>query len=472
MRSDDKQQLVKTGNICEKRQANDKPGRLGSALRKRSGENTIAFWRSRLFRNSYTAKDGSLREIPEWYVRLRFAGTTKRVRLKTADREQAAEQARALNLRLQTEGWSAVLEGQARLPPSPAIDEICAAYSEMAPTLPSPPRPISILNYVRCLRQFAQLAGARQLREFTPESIEKARERYRENGRKAERPEHSVKNSFAKIIRNAAAIFSRGARDAFARRGLSLERNPFDGIKRQQEIRRFRPLAPALLQRIMLEAPKLLSGVPSANDPTKTPFAKAHLKRVGRFPQWRTIDFRKPQPDAYAALLLAFGCGMRAKEIDWARWDWISEHGGRTFIEIPAAGGLGRFVSKSGDGRTIPLQPEVLEELRKVRQEFSVFIIGGKEPDRNTKVANGLEYRSPETFRAVNLWLRQQGVEEGNPRGHPLHTLRKQYGSHVATNFGLFHAQVILGHSDPKITRDYYASPTDLPRVANFRAGG
>lgn len=471
MATDNNTQSLKTGDIREKRQVDDKPKGMRNASRKRSGENTIAFWRSRLFRNSYTAKDGSSREIPEWYVRLRFAGATKRVRLKTAEREQAAEQARALNLRLQAEGWPAVLEGQARLPTSPTIDEICTAYSEMVPTLATPPRPISVVNYVRCLRQFAKLAGASQLRELTAEAIEKARERYREVGHKAERPEHSVKNSFAKIIRNAAAIFSRESREAFARRGLKLEANPFDGVKRQQEIRRFRPLSPALLQRIMREAPKLLTGDPSAKDPTKTPFAKAHLKRVGRFPQWRTTDFRRPQPDAYAALLLAFSCGMRAKEIDWARWDWITEVGGRTFIEIPAVGGSERFASKSGAGRTIPLQPEVLEELRKARHEFSPFIVGGKEPEMGSKAANGLEYRSPETFRSVNLWLREQGVEEGRERGHPLHTLRKQYGSHVATNFGLFHAQVILGHSDPKITRDYYASPTDLPNVMNFRAG-
>lgn len=468
-----KVQPIKTENIDNGEQVDDKTQQRGKAIRMRSGENTLAYWRTRLFRNTYRDRDGRTVLIPEWYARFRHGGVTKRVRLKTADREQAAVAALALSQSVAKEGWVAVLDQQARLPASPEIDKLCETYAEIVPALPKPPKPISVLNYTRCLKQLCELAGVTQLRELTREAIDsKAREAYRGKARRAGRPESAITNSFAKILRNASAVFSKDALAAFERKGMKLETNPFLGVKKQQEIRRFKPLPQSVLDRIQQQAPKLLKGDPAAKDPAETPFAKAHKRAHGRTPKWRAIDFRKPHPDAYAALLLAYGCGMRAREIDHARWDWIKEMDGRLVLEIPTGEHAGEFISKSGEGRIIPLQQEVFDALKKTRSDLSPFIIGGQEPQRDSDAAKGLAYRSPSTFRAVNLWLRDMGVEQGSPRGHPLHTLRKQYGSHVATLHGLFHAQAILGHSDPKITSKYYASPTELPQVANFNVAG
>jgi hypothetical protein len=76
MNASHRSQPERTEHNSELCQVNDKTGRR---VRVRSGEGTLAYWRSRLFRNSYRHKDGRTVEIPEYYVRFRHAGTTKRV---------------------------------------------------------------------------------------------------------------------------------------------------------------------------------------------------------------------------------------------------------------------------------------------------------------------------------------------------------------------------------------------------------
>ncbi|MBL9213093.1 MAG: tyrosine-type recombinase/integrase [Opitutaceae bacterium] len=450
-----------TGYNPIKRQDNDKTAK---PIRVRSGMGTVAYWRAKLFRNSYRDREGRTVEIPEYYVRMRHDGQTKRVRLHTSDKDRAAEEALRLAERLESEGWHAVTSGQARLPASPTIDEYCDAYAKATEGMPKPPRAISVATYVRSLKQLCALAGVKQIRDLDRNAIGKAGEVYRAQGRKSGRKDPAIINTFAKILRNAAACFSDKAREVLERNGLKLG-NPFEGVERSQDIRRFEPLKPELIDRIMADAHLLLMGDPNAMNPETTAFATEHKKAHGRLPQWRDIDFRKPHPDAYAALLLAYGAGLRANEIDKARWEWLQHKDGIFLIQIPEE--EADFKPKGGEGRTVRIQAEVFAALHRSRVEASPYIIGGSET--TGKAARGLAYRSPLTFRKINLWLRDRGVEKGKSRGHPLHTLRKQYGSVIATHHGLFHAQHLLGHKSPVVTSKYYASPTASPEMTHFK---
>jgi integrase len=77
-----------------------------------------------------------------------------------------------------------------------------------------------------------------------------------------------------------------------------------------------------------------------------------------------------------------------------------------------------------------------------------------------------------ETIRVVNLWLRQRGVEADSKFGKPLHRLRKQFGSELATRHGIFVTQKLLGHSTPTITAKHYAALTELPTLSHVRLVG
>lgn len=62
-------------------------------------------------------------------------------------------------------------------------------------------------------------------------------------------------------------------------------------------------------------------------------------------------------------------------------------------------------------------------------------------------------YRNREVFERLTTWLRKNGVE-GNK---PLHSLRKEAGSIVATASGIFAASRFLRHRDIGLTASVYA---------------
>lgn len=56
-------------------------------------------------------------------------------------------------------------------------------------------------------------------------------------------------------------------------------------------------------------------------------------------------------------------------------------------------------------------------------------------------------------LRAPDRWLRRRGVEGAKP----LHTLRKEAGSIIATKAGIFAASRFLRHADMQVTSMHYA---------------
>lgn len=450
----------------QKRQVNDKSKR---PTRSRSGQGTIAYWKGKLFRNTYRDRDGRTVEIPEFYVRMRLDGLTKRVRLHTSDKERAAEEALRLSERLSEQGWGVVASGQARLPASPSIAEFCEAYTKAAQSMENPPRPITVALYLRHFRQICSLAGVKRLRELTPEAIERGRDKYRALARQAKRDDASIQNSIGIILRNAAACFSAEARAILARQGLSLE-NPFAGIKRSQKIEPVAALDRNVIDQIWKDLPTLRDGDPDAEEPNLERFKKSYgRKHEGNKPRWLPIDYRQPHPEAYCAILLGLGLGLRANEIDKARWGWVKfDAKGDAFLEISAEDD---FRPKGGSLRVIRIPKELHEELSRCRRDMaSPYILGGMPSQAVEK--NGYGYRRRDVLRVVSDWLRERGVEAGEARGNPLHRLRKQFGSEVATGFGLFAAQKLLGHTSPMVTAKYYAAQTSLPELTHVRILG
>jgi integrase len=442
MKIDDSIQPNATDSDTEICQVRVKP----TARASRSGQNTSAYWKAKLFRNSYRdRRTGEQTLIPEWYCRFRFNGKTKAVRLASADKEQAAEQARILSQKLWAEGWDAVTRRQARSKSTPTVNAICEAYESVVPDLERPPRPISIRSYIGSFRQFCELGNVRQLREINPALIEETRIKYRSEGRLNGRDEDSIVNCWSKIIRNASALFTSAAIRLMDKRGLEIEKNPFAGAAKRQRLTRYRPLGRPTIDRITTDALLLLRGDPEA-PPAETDAAG------------RTFDFRSPQPDAYRALLLALGCGLRASEIDAAQWGWIVEFDGQLALEVPSTGPDG-FRPKSGQTRVVPLQTAIRDALADARETTSPYILEGD--PRPREAAKQRAYRCQKAFRTLAKWLRLRGVKGRTP----IHTLRKEFGSHMASHHGLFHAQAALGHSDPRVTSTYYASPTVLPKV-------
>jgi integrase len=98
-------------------------------------------------------------------------------------------------------------------------------------------------------------------------------------------------------------------------------------------------------------------------------------------------------------------------------------------------------------------------------------VLGGEETTAET-LAHGEGYRRKDVMTIANTWLRLRGVENNSRYGNPLHRLRKQFGSTVATEFGLFAAQKYLGHTSPTVTAKYYAAQTELPELTHVQLLG
>jgi integrase len=73
-------------------------------------------------------------------------------------------------------------------------------------------------------------------------------------------------------------------------------------------------------------------------------------------------------------------------------------------------------------------------------------------------------YRCERHFDRLIRWLRSKGVTASNP----LHTLRKEFGSQIAAQAGIFAASMALRHADIQLTRDYYV---DKKRRTVFKVG-
>ena len=67
-------------------------------------------------------------------------------------------------------------------------------------------------------------------------------------------------------------------------------------------------------------------------------------------------------------------------------------------------------------------------------------------------------YRCDATFKTLVTWLQDQGV----PGHRPIHTLRKEIGSVIASRDGIFAASRYLRHSDIRITSKLYADTKTL----------
>ena len=144
-------------------------------------------------------------------------------------------------------------------------------------------------------------------------------------------------------------------------------------------------------------------------------------------------------PRAHSAFIMAATGGLRVKEILGFRQEWVFGANCKLTkpeptLTIPGSENL--FQTKSRKARTIPVG--------------KAFLAAACEGITESAIAT------------LNTWMKDK-VGWTTQKG--AHELRKLYGAQVATGYGLYVAQRLLGHSDPSITAAYYADLCEVPRV-------
>ena len=108
-------------------------------------------------------------------------------------------------------------------------------------------------------------------------------------------------------------------------------------------------------------------------------------------------------------------------------------------------------VKSSESEEEVDVDPDLLEILRSYKKNSkSVFVINSNVEPRQSVTYH--HYRCQIHFDRLIKWLRSKGVKAKNA----IHSLRKEFGSLIAQQGGIYTASVQLRHSDIRTTRDYY----------------
>ena len=385
------------------------------------------YWLSRLFK-----WEGS----PNYSIQIQFRGRRMSFSLGTGNREAAAKRAAGIYSDLLTLGVEATIAKNRAQKQLPAVDVATIGDWIIAAGEVFDGKPATFGGYARGLRFIASeiLAVSKNKKRFgrtqaktyrrqvdavplfilTPEAIQAWRIRYVKRAGESPAKQRSARISCNSAIRQARALFSRKVMKFIG--GVTVpDPLPFAGAEfyPRESMKYQSKLDPAILLRV---AKKLLA---------------------------------ESDPEAFKALLLALGAGLRRGEIDRLLWRQIDFDAGLIHIEATDAGGL-KTEDSAGD---VPIDLTMVSLLRGFRAKASGQFVIEEGTGLTASKPWGQRYRCEDVFFRLNHWLRQHGVDTRKP----IHTLRKEAGSIIATKAGIHAASQFLRHADIQVTSMHYA---------------
>ena len=160
-------------------------------------------------------------------------------------------------------------------------------------------------------------------------------------------------------------------------------------------------------------------------------------------------ELAETDPEGFKVMLLSLVCGLRRSEIDnllWRSFDF-----GRSVLRLESTE-FKELKSEDSAGE-IDLDADTLAIFRgyHAKKPKAVFVVESPNPPRSKTKSRC--YRCDAVFHRVLRWLRDHGVESSKP----IHTMRKEIGSIIASEHGIFEASRYLRHSDIRITAAIYA---------------
>jgi len=265
----------------------------------------------------------------------------------------------------------------------------------------------------------------------------------------------------AKIDRDSLSILTPASIQKWRLAYVAKGKNPAERVSRQTSCNT------TIRQAKSLFSEKVLKFIPHLRIPEPIPFAGVEF-----FPRQNTryhsqIDpvtisraaqdeLAKLNPSAFVAFLLALGAGLRRSEIDTLCWHQIDFQKSLIRVETTDVASL-----KSADSRgEVGLDPKITELLQGYRAKAKgKYVVEGMAD--NISLTKRRSYRANKTFEALTAWLREQGIEAQKP----LHELRKELGSLITQEHGIYAASRVMRHSSPETTARHYSDIKTLPIV-------
>ena len=219
-------------------------------------------------------------------------------------------------------------------------------------------------------------------------------------------------------------------------------------------------IAPFLKQEITLPPQLWFEGITTEEEPSLRYRSKIDAATIIAAARAELAD---PEPEAFKLLLLTLVCGLRRSEADALLWDQVDLE--RSVISLHDTE-FKRLKSKDSGG-DIGLDAELVALLRgylaRAKGQFVLETPKKSRVEITEHKSRG--YRCDATHRVLLDWLRKHKV----PGKRPMHVLRKEIGSIIASRDGIFKASRYLRHSDIRITSRLYAD-TKTPVCAGLGA--
>lgn len=400
-------------------------------------------WQNRIFKQKHTVRGGDEYSDKTYSVQISHQGRRKTIQLHLASKVKAGKKARDIYLSLKNDGWEKTLE---KFTPKKenqiqcaSVGDLLRVYGELADV---PDK--TAANYARVFRTIvAEIKGiagdktrfdyvnggaakwrakveAVKLSYITPGKVQKWKLAYVKKRATDPLKEKSVKRTVNSYIRYGKSLFSEKIINHL-RRELELPSPlPFDGVD----------LYPRQSMRY--------ESTFDIEDLIMT--ARDELPGVAHDQQWLIF-------------ILAVSAGLRRNEIDKLTWRQVDLH--KMEISLSATK---YFKPKSeNSGTIVALDPDLAKLLQgyKAKGTSEFVIIEKVAPNLKTTVAH---YRANRHFKALNTWLQENGVEDRKP----LHALRKEAGSLVNKNHGLYAASRFLRHADIQVTSAHYVDSKEV----------
>ena len=424
--------------------SNIKSGKqVANQLRAVAGKNHSRYWISRIFHPVNDRGEAS----PHYSMKVQFRGRRMAFTLGTANKEAAARRAAGIYTDLLTLG----------------VDSTLAKHRAQSPG-ESPSKIATIGEWIKAARgvsasnpaTFAQYAASLRLIAGQILSVKKTKKRFGPGKGGAQVYRASIDGASLEIL-SAQAV--QRWRLAYVARGG----NP------AQECSRMTSANSTIRQARSLFADKIVRFLPDARLPSPRPFVDVEFfpRQSARY--FSRIDpqalLRKAQgelaesdPPAFLAMLLALAGGLRRSEIDSLTWPQIDFARALIRVEATESARL-----KTADSRgEVPIDPGVVSILRGFRAKASgPFVIEAEGGEYGPRVW-GRHYRADAVFTRLNHWLRKHGVTARKP----LHELRKELGSLVTAEHGIYAASRVLRHSSVATTAAHYADLKTRPAIA------
>lgn len=390
--------------ICRRLKAKD-PAAAEMEARK-----ILADWRSKL--KNLWLRNGV------WYLAAVVRGRRIYQSLQSAeaDVEGAQRKARMLLGAARDQRWDAIDKTKLRRGFA-TIGETLRIYAQNAPAHGVGPN--TVRNYRSSLRQVVGVASDSALEALSTEELSRETIRKYVALKLAAGDGISPRRSIKSTVKQARAFFGRQwALEAYEDAGLKLPN--LDGFRKS----------------FIVEADPYQYELPPKDLIDATHAAATKLK--------------DERPDLWPVYLLAYYLGMRAGEIEAARWTWLTQDpDGRWWMSVIKRPGEWKG-PKATEGRVpVPTQVKTwLDEVRAATPSREYILAGDYPTHRHVLIGD--------TFAA---WMRGLGWTTVKAA----HELRKLRGSEWYTKRGLAVACAWLRHQDPVTTTRFYARLSAQP---------